>query len=42
MSKYKLETVGGSRHTEWWIPAEDLEKMNDNIVGLIEIIGEEP
>lgn len=42
MSKYKVETVGSSRHTEWWIPAEDLQKMNDNIVGVIEIINEEP
>jgi len=25
---------------KWWIPAEDLEEMNDNIVGLIEVIGE--
>lgn len=42
MAGYKVETVGDSRHTEWWIPAEDLEKLNDNIVGLIEVIGEEP
>ncbi len=25
---------------KWWIPAEELEEMNDNIVGLIEVIGE--
>ncbi|MBU1220729.1 hypothetical protein KKF34_01780 [Myxococcota bacterium] len=42
MSNYKVETVGSSIHTEWWIPAEDLEKLNENIVGLIEVIGEEP
>lgn len=23
---------------EWWIPAEDLEAFNDNIVGGIEVI----
>ncbi len=39
MEKYNREQVGGSEHTEWWIPAEDLEEMNDNIVGLIEVIG---
>lgn len=39
MDKYKTEQVGGSEHTEWWIPAEDLEEMNDNIVGVIEVIG---
>jgi hypothetical protein len=29
-----------SVQTEWWIPAEDLEELNENIVGLIEVIGE--
>jgi hypothetical protein len=38
MAKYKIETVGASHHTEWWVPAEDLEELNDNIVGLIEVI----
>src|SRR5262245_58879955 len=27
-------------HAEWWIPAEELEELNNNIVGLIEVIGE--
>jgi hypothetical protein len=40
--KYSIETVGGKQHTEWWIPAEDLDSLNANIVGLIEIVGEEP
>ena len=39
--RYDLKTVGGSRHTEWWIPAEDLDELNQNIVGLIEVIYEE-
>ena len=39
MEKYPIHRVGGAIHTEWWIPAEDLEAMNDNIVGLIEVIG---
>ena len=39
--RYNIETVGGSRHTEWWIPAEDLEELNNNIVGLIEVIYED-
>ena len=25
---------------EWWIPADDLDELNSNIVGLIEVIGE--
>ncbi len=40
MERYPVKTVGGTRHTEWWIPAEDLEALNDNIVGNIEIIHE--
>lgn len=38
--KYAIETVGANHHTEWWIPAKDLEELNENIVGLIEVIGE--
>ena len=40
MDKYSLQTVGGKHHTEWWIPANDLEELNSNIVGKIEVIGE--
>lgn len=40
MDRYPVQQVGGSTHTEWWIPAEELEEFNDNIVGLIEVIGE--
>lgn len=40
MNRYPVQTVGGSYHTEWWIPAEELEALNDNIVGTIEVIGE--
>ncbi len=38
MDRYQIHKVGGSRHTEWWIPAEDLEELNDNIVGTIDVI----
>lgn len=40
VDRYKIEKVGGAHHTEWWIPAEDLEAMNDNIVGEIEVLSE--
>ena len=40
ISRFKIEQVGSTHHTEWWIPAEQLEELNDNIVGLIEVIGE--
>jgi hypothetical protein len=38
MDRYEIQTVGAANHTEWWIPAEDLEAMNDHIVGLIELV----
>ncbi len=40
MDRFPVQTVGGERHTEWWIPAEDLEELNDNLIGCIEVIGE--
>jgi len=40
MQRYEIQTVGAAHCTEWWVPAEELEALNDNIVGLIELIGE--
>lgn len=40
MDRYEVQTLGGSNHTEWWVPADELEELNDNIVGKIEVIGE--
>ena len=40
MDRYPVQKVGGAHHTEWWVPAEELETLNDHIVGLIEVIGE--
>src|SRR5512143_2258093 len=34
IDRYPVHQVGGQDHLEWWIPAEDLEALNDNIVGL--------
>ena len=38
ISKYPVQTVGGSTHQELWIPAEELADLNYNIVGEIEVI----
>jgi len=38
--RYPIQKVGASHHTEWWIPAAELEQLNDSIVGLIEVLGE--
>ncbi|MGE3799939.1 MAG: hypothetical protein AB7H80_02850 [Candidatus Kapaibacterium sp.] len=40
ITQYTIHRVGAANHTEWWIPAEDLDQLNDNIVGTIEVIGE--
>ncbi len=38
--RYKIQTVGARHHTEWWIPAEDLDELNNNIIGVIEVVSE--
>ena len=40
LSRFEVQTVGGSQHQEYWIPAEDLTEFNRNIVGKIEVIAE--
>ena len=40
MDQFPVETVGGKQHTEWWVPAERLEELNENIIGSIEVIHE--
>jgi hypothetical protein len=37
LTKFQVENVGGEIHNELWIPAEELNEFNDNIVGNIEI-----
>ena len=38
--RYDVQNAGGLQHQEYWIPAEDLPRFNDNIVGQIEVIAE--
>jgi hypothetical protein len=40
LARYEVQTVGARRHRELWIPAEELEEMNRNIVGTIEVVAE--
>ena len=40
LSKYEMHTVGSTEHQEYWIPAQDVQKMNESIVGLIEVASE--
>lgn len=38
MDRYPVQQVGGGHHTEWWVPAEELEALNDHIVGEIALV----
>lgn len=38
ISQYEIQKVGLDHHLELWIPAEDLEVFNKNIVGTIQLI----
>ena len=40
LNKFQVKKVGSHQHIELWIPADQLEEFNDNIIGLIEVIGE--
>jgi hypothetical protein len=40
LDNYEIKVVGGRTHEEYWIPAEDLEEFNRNIVGKIEVVAE--
>lgn len=35
--RYQVRTVGAAHHTELWIPAEDLDELNANIIGPIRL-----
>jgi len=40
MAQYPIQKVGDAHDTEWWILIEKLKELNDNLVGLIEVIRE--
>ncbi len=40
LAQYDVKTVGSHVHQEYWIPAENLDEFNQNIVGLIDVIHE--
>ena len=39
ISRFERQIVGGSRHEELWIPAEQLDEFNQHIVGHISVTG---
>lgn len=38
MKRFDVHVVGAAEHAEWWVPAEALGELNDNIVGRIEVL----
>ena len=40
LQRYEVHQVGSAIHQEYWIPAEDLEKFNQQIVGKIEVVAQ--
>jgi hypothetical protein len=40
LDRYQPRTVGGSAHQEYWIPAEELDEFNGNLIGQTEVIAE--
>jgi hypothetical protein len=38
LDKYQIRVAGNSNHQEYWIPAADLDLLNDNVVGTIEVM----
>jgi hypothetical protein len=40
ISRFEPQQVGGQTHVEYWIPAEELDEFNENIIGRIELLHE--
>jgi hypothetical protein len=40
LSSYPVRQVGDVAHREYWVPAADLARFNEKIVGAIEIVAE--
>jgi hypothetical protein len=40
LQRFDVHIVGGQQHQEYWIPADELNEFNRNIVGRIEVIAE--
>jgi hypothetical protein len=40
LKQHVIQTVGSSVHQEYWIPADEMEEFNRNIIGPIEVVAE--
>ena len=39
-ARYPVQTAGAHRHQELWVPAEDLARFNEHIIGPIAVVAE--
>ena len=42
LEAFPVRQVGDATHREYWIPAAELPKLNENIAGLIEVVRRYP
>ena len=40
LAQHEVHEAGGKAHSEYWIPAEEMDAFNEAIVGEIEVISE--
>lgn len=40
LSRYEVQEAGGKAHSEYWIPAKEMNAFNAAIVGRIEVVRE--
>lgn len=40
LSRYPVQVAGARRHRELWVPAEEMDDFNANVVGTIEVVAE--
>jgi hypothetical protein len=37
-NSFEIQNVGAKNHNEFWVPSEDLEEFNSNIIGTIQVV----
>ncbi len=40
LKRFPVQMAGSRIHSEYWIPADQLDEFNRHIIGLIEIVSE--
>lgn len=40
LARYPVQVAGARAHRELWVPAEELDELNANLVGTIEVVAE--